>query len=120
MRRLYNIIIGVTFALLLTACGKQGKAESLVKAFIEQNAEMPDKMKTLSFGKIDSTKVISDSLIMVLQTREHELFRKDINYTAHTAGRMLYYVRMKYAYGNDTLQQTFYMDESLEQIVAFK
>ncbi len=103
-----------------TSCSRQGTAERLVKEFVAQNAVDPDEMVTLSFGELDSTKVIRDSLILDMQTRENPLFKKDIDYAVKTSGRMMYFVRMKFTYRNDTLQHTFYMDEALRQVIAFK
>ena len=33
---------------------------------------------------------------------------------------MLYLIRMNYVYQDDTLWHTFYLDEKLEHVVAFK
>lgn len=119
MRRIY-IIIGILAVLLFASCGRQHTAESLVKEFVSQHATEPGKMEVIDFGDLDSTKVIKDSLILDMQTREHANFKSGIDYTVKTSGRMLYFLRMKYVCEGDTLQQTFYMDENLQQIVAFK
>lgn len=107
-------------SLLITACGRQGDAESLVKDFISQNAVDPEKVVLLDFGNLDSTKVIKDSVIQTLQERENPVFKKDINYAVKTSGRMLYFLRTQLVYEGDTLRQTFYLDEQLQQVVAIK
>jgi hypothetical protein len=119
MNKLY-IIIGIVVVALLASCGKQYKAETLVEEFIEQNAIAPEKMVSRNFAKLDSTKVIRDSLVEAMQQRGGILFKKDIAYPAASANRMLYFLRMKFVYEGDTLQQTFYIDESLQQVVSFK
>ena len=107
-------------SLLITACGRQGDAESLVKDFISQNAVNPEKVVLLDFGNLDSTKVIKDSVIQTLQERENPVFKKGINYAVKTSGHMLYFLRTQLVYEGDTLRQTFYLDEQLQQVVAIK
>jgi hypothetical protein len=120
MNRLY-IIIGVTAVVLLfSSCGQKHKAEVVVEAFIEQYAKNPAEIQHRDFEHFDSTKVISDSVVIALQQRGNELFKNPIPYPVNTAGRMLYHIRMNYVYQGDTLWQTFYLDEGLEHVVAFK
>ena len=56
-------IIGVM--LLLTACGQQQRAKSVVKDFMETYQQ--GDVDYLEFSDVDSTKVLSDSLINALQ-----------------------------------------------------
>ncbi len=120
MRIFYNIIIGVAFAMAITACGNQKDAENLVKEFISDNAVKPETMELIEFGKLDSTKVISDSVIESMQQRENPLFKKGIYYADKSSGRLLYFIRAKIVVEGDTIPQTFYLDEQLQQVVAFK
>jgi len=105
---------------LLTACGQQQDAENLVKEFIAENAISPNQIDIVSFGKLDSTKVIHDSLIVDMQQRENPVFKKDVKYSSEQSGHMLYLLRISYAYEGDTLTNTFYLDEQLQHVVAFK
>ena len=106
------IIIGITaFVFLFVSCGQKHKAVNVVEDFIEQYAQYPDEMKEREFEHFDSTKVISDSLV---------LDKSPIPYPVRTSGRMLYHIRMSYVYKGDTLWQTFYLDETLEHVVAVK
>jgi hypothetical protein len=107
-------------SLLATSCGRQSDAENLVKDFISQHATNPDKIVLLDFSDLDSTKLIKDSVIQVLQERENPLFKKDISYAVKTSGRMLYFLRTQLVCEGDTLRQTFYLDEQLQQVVAIK
>ena len=113
------IIIGVATVLLLASCGKQYKAEQTVKAFVESNMETPDQISDKDFADIGTTRHISDSLIKVMRQRGAQLFKQGINYPAMPKGD-LYYLRMKYIHEGDTLQNTFYLDETLQEVVAFK
>ena len=120
MKRLITLasLLGV---LLFVSCGQQYDAECLVKDFVKQNALNPDKVDILSFSKLNTTKVIKDSLVQDMQQRESPVFKSGINYAMKTSGNMLYFIRMEYVYDEgDTLKQTFYLDEQLEQVVAFK
>ena len=116
------IIIGVFGLLLLASCGKQQQAKGLVKDFVKEYAVNPESIDISSFSDLDSTKVISDSLIQAMRQRAQEdpLFRKDLHFTAEKKGNTLLYIRMRY--GDDSLgmSKTFYFDPDLTGIVAFK
>lgn len=105
---------------MFASCGQKHKAETVVDEFIETYAKDPDAILKRDFVRFDSTKVIGDSLVHVMQNTEHALFKEPIPYPVNTSGRMLYLLRMNYVYQGDTLWQTFYLDESLENVVAFK
>ena len=119
MRHIY-IIIGVALTLVFTSCGKQHTAENLVGDFIEANAEEPSKLEYRWFGNLGQTSSIGDSVLQFMQQRKKENFKAAISYPTSTSGKLLYYLRMNYALDGDTLQNTFYFDEQMEHIVAFK
>jgi len=106
--------------MLLCSCGQKHKAAALADDFVEEYAIEPEKLIDRDYCHFDSTRVISDSLIRVMQQRSHPLFKQPIPYPVASAGRMLYLVRMNYVYDHDTLTQTFYIDEQMEHVVAFK
>lgn len=120
MKCVYRIIWGLSLCLQLMSCGQQHDAEQLVEQFIDKYAVAPEQIENRTFQHLDSTKLISDSLIGVMQQRRHELFKDDIDYPAQSAYSKLYYLGMYFTYQGDTLRRTFYIDESLEHIVAFK
>lgn len=110
-------IIGV--ALLFASCGKQYDAEQIVKQFVETNAEKPELMEKRDFADLGTTRHISDSLINVMRTRGAEHYKKGISYGKVPEGD-IYYLRMKYIQEGDTLQNTFYLNQELTEVVAFK
>ena len=57
---------------------------------------------------------------MAMQQAKHPLYKHPIPYSVHNAGRMLFLLRMNYRHQGDTLWQTFYIDEQMEHVVAFK
>lgn len=120
MKRISQIVGSLLIMTFLTGCGTQRDAEQLVEQFIEQYAVEPAAIQDVTYLRIDSTKMISDSLIEAMQQRSHKLFKDGIDYPVKSKGNKLYYIRMKFTYKGDTLRQTFYIDEALEHIVAFK
>ena len=54
-----------------------------------------------------------------MRQRGAEGFKQGIQYGEMPQGD-LFYLRMKYVKGGDTLSNTFYIDEKLQEVVAFK
>lgn len=120
--RAYIIIGMLAFLLLFTACGQRQAAKRLVKDFVEAQAVDPQQIDITSFSDLDSTKVISDSLIQAMRTaaKRDTLFKSDGITFAERQGSTLLFIRMRY--GNDSLglSRTFYFNPDLAGIVAFK
>ena len=112
------IIIGVML-LLLASCGKQYDAEQTVKDFVESNIDNADKVSGRDFADLGTTRHINDSLINVMHQRGADHFKQGIAYPDAPDGD-LYYLRMRYVYDGDTLQNTFYLNQELTEVVAFK
>ena len=114
------IIIGIVALLLLTSCGKQYQAKSLVKDFVKENAT--EQVDITSFSDLDSTKVISDSLLDALRQRamSDPLFKKGFKFTGERNGETLLFIRMRYGEDSLGLSKTFYFDKDLKGIIAFK
>ena len=110
MKRLIYII-GVT--LLLTACGQQQRAKSVVKDFM-QTYQKGD-VSYLDFSDVDSTRAISDSLIDVLQQQAGH----NVTFQKRTTPTLLL-IRAKYLLDDDTCSTTFYLDPSTMGVVACK
>ena len=113
------IIIGISALLLFASCGQQHKAESLAKDFVAENMEDPSAISVKDFADLGTTRHISDSLITVMRQRGASGYKKDITYGKIPTGD-LYYLRMSYISNGDTLQNTFYFDAELTEVVAFK
>lgn len=112
------IIIG-TALLLFASCGQQHKAESLAEDFVAENMENASSISNQDFADLGTTRHLSDSLIKVMRQRGAANFKKNISYSKIPTGD-LYYLRMSYISNGDTLQNTFYFDEELSEVVAFK
>ena len=113
------LIIGILALLLFTACGQQHEAKSLVKDFVKEHAT--EELNITDFSDLDSTKVISDSLFLVLQQNaaKDPLF-KGVDFNGKKASSPLLYIRMNYKKDTLELSKTFYFDKDLSAIIAFK
>ena len=54
-----------------------------------------------------------------MRHRGAPLFKQGISYPDAPVGE-LYYLRMSYVHEGDTLQNTFYLNQELTEVVAFK
>ena len=105
--------------LLSVSCGRQHDAEQTVKAFIEANMQDDVEISDRDFADLGTTSLISDSLIEQMRQRGAELYKQGITYPKAPDGE-LYYLRMRYVHDKDTLQNTFYLNQELTEVVAFK
>lgn len=111
--RLKNLIYIIGVMLLLTACGQQQRAKSVVKDFMETYQK--GDVDYLEFSDVDSTKMLSDSLINALQ----QLAGKDVSFQKRNSTTLLL-IRAKYLLDDDTCSTTFYLDPSTMGVVACK
>ncbi len=121
MRRSSRVPILIILALLfLASCGKQYEAKSLVKDFVKANAT--EEVNISSFSDLDSTRVISDSVLLALRenVKTDPMFRKGTQLSAERKSRTLLYIRMRYLEDTLELSKTFYFNTDLDGIVAFK
>ena len=113
------IIIGIAM-LLFASCGRQHSAEQTVKAFVEANMENGGKdISHRDFADLGTTRLIQDSIIELMRQRGAQLFKSGISYPEVPQGE-LYYLRMSYVHEGDTLYNTFYLNQDLTEVVAFK
>lgn len=116
-----HIIIGL-LVLLFASCGQQHKSQSLVDDFMQSNMIAPDEMDEVEYSKLDSTKLITDSIVQALRrnAKDSRIFRPDTKYFNGTVGRKLFRLRISYKQGGSDQTATFYMDEGLNGVVAVK
>ena len=105
--------------LLSVSCGRQHDAEQTVKAFVEENMQDGIQLSDRDFADLGTTQLISDSLIQLMRQRGADLYKQGIAYSKAPDGA-LYYLRMRYVHDKDTLQNTFYLNQELTEVVAFK
>jgi hypothetical protein len=111
--RLKSLIYIIGVMLLLTACGQQQRAKSVVKDFMETYQQ--GDVDYLEFSDVDSTKMLSDSLINALQQQAG----KKVSFQKRNSTTLLL-IRAKYLLDDDTCSTTFYLDPSTMGVVACK
>ena len=111
--RLKSLIYIIGVMLLLTACGQQQRAKSVVKDFMETYQQ--GDIDYLEFSDVDSTKMLSDSLINALQQQAG----KKVSFQKRNSTTLLL-IRAKYLLDDDTCSTTFYLDPSTMGVVACK
>ena len=111
--RLKSLIYIIGVLLLLTACGQQQRAKSVVKDFMETYQQ--GDVDYLEFSDVDSTKMLSDSLVNVLQQQAG----KKVTFQKRNSTTLLL-IRAKYLLDDDTCSTTFYLDPSTMGVVACK
>jgi hypothetical protein len=115
-----RIIILFAAVLFLCSCGEQYKAKSTVKAFLKENLTESD-YSTWRFSDVDSTPQLTPEKVVLLHQQAQALkpFKKTISYPSYKKKSMLKYTRMMLKANDDTLHCTFYLDNELQQVVAF-
>ena len=116
--RVHILLISIGL-LLLASCGQRYEAKQLVKSFVKEHAT--EKIDISSFSDLDSTKVISDSLLQEMRQRaQKDTLFKNVELGSIPLSTTLLFIRMRY--GADSLNQsrTFYFDKDLTSIIAFK
>ena len=120
MKHIY-LIIGVM--LLLVSCnGRQHTAENAVAEFMAENLSNAKDRKITNFSRLDSTNKVKDSVIVVLRSNAETSgrYKKGMRYAQPSARKMLFIVRVSYKLGEAECSDTYYLDESLEKVVAVK
>lgn len=118
--RIIRLSVPAIVALMLFSCGKQHKAETVVKEFMTQYMTVDDY--SVDFLKIDSTTHVTDSLIdrMKLTATRNNLFKKGVKYGQVPKSGKYVYLPARIYVGKDTISQTFYLDTSISKVIAFK
>ena len=121
MKHTLYIILGIAL-LLLTACGQQHQAKAVVQEFVDQYVTEPSARSSIKIEKFDSTKVLNDSIINLMRVNADTVRRyvKPIKYAPGDNGRMLYVARISYTIYGVEFCDTYYLDEQISRVVAFK
>ena len=120
MKRFY-IIIGIGL-LLFASCGQQHQAKKVIQEFVDQHAVDPSSHSSLSIAKFDSTKVLNDSIINLMRVNADTIqrYRKAIKYAEAGSGQKLYVARVTYSIAGKEYCDTYYLNDRLTSVVAFK
>lgn len=106
-------------ALLLFSCGEGYNAKSHVKQFMNEEMNLKD-YDIIAWSDMDSTFRVSDSMlhVMHLSAVKDKKVRRQTQYVPRTSKLNL--ISVRYKLGNDTLMNTFYLDDKLTGIVGVK
>lgn len=109
--------------LLLVSCNRrQHDAENAVAEFMAANLSNASEMKITDFSRLDSTTKVKDSVIVVLRQNAENSgrYKKGLQYASPSERHMLYIMRVSYKLGPTDCNDTFYLDEALEKVIAVK
>lgn len=109
--------------LLFASCGQQHNAESIVKEFMRQNLNDASQLNDIEFADIDSTKYINESMVKNIREAANRSpqYKHGIIYNATSVvGRQLIIARVHYKIGEKKFRDTYYLDENVTAVVAFK
>ena len=122
MRHITKAACTLMLVLLLAACGKQHQAEVLAEEFMEANLSNPGAMSRLEFKDLDSTRVVSDSLVGVMRQRLEQggRYKSGITYAEGAPTKPLMITRATYLLNGEECQDTYYLDVELTRVVAVK
>ena len=89
--------------LLFVSCGQQQQAKEIIQDF-------------------DSTRVINDSIILAMRANADTIKRyvKLVKYAEGSFGGKLYVARITYTIDGAEYSDTYYLDDQLSRVVAFK
>ena len=113
--------------LVVTSCGDQHKAQSLVKDFLQDNLKEGNDCSFERFSQLTPTAMIDFNRVKSMRKDMDRLpyIKSSIKYQEGSLPDTLLYIRATYKLKGNTdkdeeLTQTFYMDKALTRVIAFK
>lgn len=109
----------LVLSVLLAACGPTHTAKNNVKKFMTEQMQLDD-YDVLAWSDVDSTFRVSDSALVKMHdiASQRKVVKAGTQYAPRTKKLLLLSVR--YRLNNDTLMNTFYLDENMTGIVGVK
>lgn len=118
-RALTSLYVVVGFG-MIASCGNNRQAKAVVNDFLEENLNTQD-YDTEYFSNVDSTFVVSDSVLQKMQTNAKSLkMFKSLRFAERGNTKKLYIIKTRYHIGADTIRQVFYLNEGQTQVVCVK
>ena len=112
----------VPMAVLLFVLGYIGSKRSFrVEQFLTDNLASDD-YKVMYFYDLDSTKHISDSAFLQMRQKAttNKRYKDGLQFADGQKTKKLNFIRVKMLIQKDTVYQTFYFDDQITQVLAFK
>lgn len=113
--RKVRLVTMALLAALFMGCGQGHDAKKMVKEFMTKEMGVGD-YDVIAWSRLDSTFFVSDSMVHVMQRNTPQKVKA--KYAKYSP--KLLYLNVKYTIGNDTIKQTFYLDDKLTGVVAYK
>lgn len=116
------LLVGCSTLLLFASCGQQHRAEATVEDQLEENLMDASQMKIIMHEKLDSTRLLAPANIATIRKAAQAIpyYKKDIKYAPMPKDHMLMMACVVYQMGNKKYRDTYYLDRSLENVVAIK
>lgn len=117
-----GLIVVFAAAVLVAGCGQSHDAKRLVSGFLDTNLKSDD-ISGVSYGKLDSTFYITDSIVKVMRQQADTMkaFKRGIRYdVAEKPEGKLVLMRVKFTQDKEKQAYTFYFDRDIKHVVAFK
>lgn len=107
------------FVWLISGCGQSHKNRGIIEDFMQTRMNLED-YDVLSWSEPQTTYFVSDSMLQAMRRRAQasRLVRGNVPYKAKTD--RLVFMEVRYVTGQDTIRQTFYLDDKNTGVVGFK
>lgn len=114
-----NFTLFILSVLVFASCGQEHNAKSCVRAFMKEEMTIGD-FDALRWSKVDSTFRVTDSTLTVMReaAAASGLVKGNAAYAKRT--NKLNRITLTYVSGEDTLVNTFYLDDELQGVVGVK
>lgn len=123
MKKSVPILLIICAVLLMCAVfvyrGQTHGAKGYVKQFMDKEMNLKD-YDIIAWSNVDSTYHVSDSMLHVMHVSavKDKKVKRQTQYIPRTSKLNL--ISVRYKLGNDTLMNTFYLDDKLTGIVGVK
>ena len=118
MKKIHYILLSLAITAFLSCSSNDKKAQALVDGFMKEYLLNQDGISEVEYSEIDSTYHVSESALTTMRNSRVDNYRKGISYGKPT--KKLLYMSVKYKRKGNAEKQTFYFDDQLSTVVAFK
>lgn len=117
-----SIIMTGAVLLLFASCGQQHRAESTVEDMLEENLTDAAQMKVIMHEQLDSTRLMTNTNVQLIRKSMTAIpyYKKGIKYAPMPKDNVLMIDCVIYQMGKKKYRDTYYLDRSLENVVAIK
>lgn len=114
-----SLLFLISAMVLLAGCGRDKEQRTIVENFIESDMGITN-YDVVDWSKPKIARFVTDSMVMQMRNdaSRARLVKGSPKYVAKTDS--LQYMSVVYVVGEDTVRQTFYLDDKLSGIVSFK